>query len=56
MVLMTGYFGYDWWYEKRTVDDVEREHVKKLIEGEEGDYKTRKLRKYIDHRVRMNIV
>jgi hypothetical protein len=55
-VLLIGYFGYDYWYYKRSRDDVELEHVKKLLEGQEGDYDTKKRSRYIEQRAKINMV
>jgi hypothetical protein len=53
---MIGYFGYDYMYYKKSRKDVEREHIRNLIEGNEVDKKSRKLNRYIDERTKINMV
>ena len=47
MIVGVGYFSYDYIRGKTSVQDVEREEIKKLVESEPGDKKSRRLNRYI---------
>jgi hypothetical protein len=53
-VLLCGFFGCDYLYYRKTPTDIEREHVKHIIEGDQTTKAEKRLTRYIDERSKIN--
>ena len=56
VLLGAGFFSYDYYRNRMSRKDVEREHAKNLLEGTEPDKKTKKLNRYISQRAKLHQV
>lgn len=54
--LLAGFLAYDYLRSRESSEDAQRAHVRQLVEGGEEDKRTRKLRRYIEERARVNRV